>query len=111
MQVWKNVGHSYMNFESINDLITQKLVGLGAFGEADIRGTALKDLGCLIDIRNTILELNICSTRNYGEHWSIFDALLKKTITVLSAIHPVDTRRQLFVAWRPWKNGPRSVVR
>lgn len=26
VEVWKNLGHSYMNFEPITDLITQKLV-------------------------------------------------------------------------------------
>ena len=95
VQVWKNLNHSYTNFESITHLVTQKLVGLGASGEDDIRGTSLKDLGCLIDIHNTILELNICSTRNYGEHWSIFDAFLKKMITFLSALHPVDATSDL----------------
>ena len=45
VQVWKNLDHSYTNLESITHLITQKLVGLGAFGEDDIRGTSLKDHG------------------------------------------------------------------
>ena len=66
--VWKNLGNSYMNFELITDLITQKLVGLGTFGDNDLHGVSLKDVGRLVDIRNTIVEFNICSTRIYGEH-------------------------------------------
>ncbi|KAF6239490.1 hypothetical protein HO173_002034 [Letharia columbiana] len=72
--VWENHGHSCTNFESITDLITQKLVGLDALGDNDIHGTSLKDLGRLVGIRNTIFQLNICTTRNYGEYWGILDA-------------------------------------
>lgn len=72
--VWKIHGHSCMNFESITDLITQKLVGLDALGDNGIHGTSLKDLGRFIGIPNTIFQLNICSTRNYAEHLGILDA-------------------------------------
>lgn len=88
--VWKNLGNSYMNFELITDLITQKLVGLGTFGDNDLHGASLKDVGRLVDIRNTIVEFSICSTRNYGEHWQILDAFLKKMITISSTIPPMD---------------------
>lgn len=84
-----------MNFESITDLITQKLVGLDALGDNDIHGTSLKDLGRLIGIRNTIFELNICTTRNYGEHLGILDAFSTKMVTVLFALNPVDATSDL----------------
>lgn len=92
VKVWKNLGHSYMNFESIADLITQKLVGLGALGDND---SSLKNLGRLVGIRNTMVELNVCSTRNYGEHWGFLDAFLKKMITVLSDRNPMDATSDL----------------
>ena len=85
VEVWKNLGNSHMSFESITDLITQKLVGLGAFGENDLRDTCLQDLGRLVHLRNKILELDICTTRHYGEHWGILDAFLKKMITFFDA--------------------------
>ncbi|CAD6579855.1 MAG: hypothetical protein ASARMPREDX12_009388 [Alectoria sarmentosa] len=65
--VWKNLGNSYMNFELITDLITQKLVGLGTFGDNDLHGVSLKDVGRLI-----------------------LDAFLKKMITISSAVPPMD---------------------
>ena len=97
VEVWKNLGSSHMNFESITDLITQKLVGLGAFDENDFREDidSLQDLGRLVDLRNKILDLNICTVRNYGEHWVSFDATLKKMITVISDLNPVDTSSDL----------------
>ncbi|KAL9132746.1 MAG: hypothetical protein Q9175_006080 [Cornicularia normoerica] len=95
VKVWKNLGHSYMNFESIADLITQKLVGLGALGDNDIHDSSLKNLGRSVGIRNTMVELNVCSTRNYGEHWGFLDAFLKKMITVLSDRNPMDATSDL----------------
>lgn len=60
VEVWMNLGNSYMNFEPVTDLITQKLIGLGTLGDNDLCGVSLKDIGCLVDIRNTIVEFNIC---------------------------------------------------
>lgn len=59
VNIWKKFDNSRMNFESINDLITQKLVGLRVLGDSDIRGNSLKDLNRLVDMRNTIMALNI----------------------------------------------------
>ena len=95
VEIGKNLRTSYMNSESIADLITQKLVGLRAFGDDDIRGTSLKDLKRLLGIRNTILELNMCSNRNYGEHWEILDWLLERMIKILAFLHPVDATSDL----------------
>ena len=95
VEIGKNLRSSYMNFDSIADLITQKLVGLRALGDDDTRDTSLKDLKRLLVIRNRILDLNICSNRNYGEHWKILDGLLKRTITILSFLHPVDATSDL----------------
>ncbi len=96
VDVWKNLGNSHMNFESITDLITQKLVGLGAFSDLDLccGGFSIQYLARLIDLRNKILELNICTTRHYGEHWGILDAFLKNVITWLD-IRYVDTTSDL----------------
>ncbi len=93
VEVWKNLGNSHMNFESITDLIMQKLVGLGAFGENDLCDTSLY-LDRLVDLRNKILELNICTTRHYGEYWAILDALLKNMITWFDTRY-VDTTSDL----------------
>lgn len=95
VEIGKNLRNSYMNFESITDLITQKLVGLRALDDDDIRGTSLKNLNRLLGLRNTILELNISSNRNYGEHWEILDGLLERMITMLSFLHPVDATSDL----------------
>ena len=38
VDVRKNLDNSNMNFEPVNDTITQKPVGLGALGENDLRG-------------------------------------------------------------------------
>lgn len=95
VEVWKNVGRSNMNFEAITDLITQKLVGLGALREDDLHGTSLEDLGRVVDLRNTLVQLKICPMRNYGEHWGILDAFLKKMITILSALNPLDATLDL----------------
>lgn len=95
VEIGKNLRNSYMNFESITDLITQKLVGLQALGDDDISGSSLKDLDRLLGIRNTILDLNICSNRNYGEHWKILDGLLERKITILSFLNPVDATSDL----------------
>ena len=90
VDVWKTLGSSYMNSESIADLVTQKLVGLGPLGAKNLRGISLNDLGRLVDMRNTIVELDICSKRFYGEHWQILDAFFQKMITRISAAHMVD---------------------
>lgn len=90
VEVWKNLRHSDMNFEPITDLITQKLVGLGTLGDNDLLDTSLKDIGRLVDIRNMIIELDICSTRNYGEHWLILDAYLKNMIAMSSPVPSMD---------------------
>ena len=82
MEIWENLRDSYRNFESMTDLITQKLVGLRALDDNDIRGTSMKDLGRLVGVRNAIMELDICANRKYCEHWEILDALLEKMITV-----------------------------
>lgn len=42
VEIWKILGISHMNFESITDLITQQLVGLRALGDNEIRGTSMK---------------------------------------------------------------------
>lgn len=41
------------------------------------------------------MELNICSNRNYNEHWEILDALLEKMISFLSDLYFVDTTSDL----------------
>lgn len=95
VEVWKNLRCSHLNFETISDLITQKLVGLGALCDNDMHGTSLKGLGRLIGIRNTMVELDSCSVTSYGEYWSILDALLKMMITFLSARNTLDTTSDL----------------
>ena len=94
VEVWKNLGNSYMNSEPITELITQKLAGLASINDNDLHGTSLKDLGRILDVRNTIVELEICSTRNYGELWEILDGFLKKMITFCSAIPLVHPERK-----------------
>ena len=98
VEVWKNLRTSDENVELITYLIKQKLVGLGAFTLYDIQGTSTKDLGRSLDLRNTIIEFDICKLGSNDEHWQILDAFLNSMIMKSSSIssgecssdHPSD---------------------
>ena len=75
--VRNNLASSCVNFEYTTDLIVEKLVGLRVFGENDLHGASVEDLGRFFDIRNTIVERQVYLPRNYGEHWPVLDAFLQ----------------------------------
>lgn len=92
VDVWKKLGNLYMNSGSITNLITQKLDGLVALDENEICGTSWKELGRLVEIRKTLIELENCSGQEeYEEFCQNSDTFIGKTIFRLSAARVLES--------------------